>query len=100
MKRQGEARQKNLELAVSFYKYLINPNKKSLCPVHELIMGGGKSQFIMPMTILLLAAHNNIDIRKKNIVVCVPEALLSQTYDIMMDTVSELAGKPLYVIGL
>ena len=99
MKRQGEARQKNLELAVSFYKYLINPNKKSLCPVHELIMGGGKSQFIMPMTILLLAAHNNIDIRKKNIVVCVPEALLSQTYDIMMDTVSELAGKPLYVIG-
>ena len=98
MTRQGDARKHNLDISIDFYRYLIDPAKTQLCPVRELIMGGGKSQFIMPMTILLLAGHPDEKIRKRSILVCVPESLLDQTYEVLSDTVSEIASKPVYTI--
>ena len=89
---KGTIRPGNLEMAIKFYKYLIDANKKNLLAVHELLMGSGKSKFITPMIIILLAYHSEPKISTKNIVICVPNTLKKQTYNIMLH-IGSVIGK-------
>lgn len=95
MTTSGVAREKNVEIAYQFYKYLKDSNKKSLYPIQELIMGGGKSRFIVPMTIIMLLA----ELDKKHVIVCVPQTLVTQTFEILYNYVAPLVERRLLYLN-
>lgn len=93
---QGEIRPKNLELSSQFASYLTQSDKKELFPVQEVIMGGGKSEFITPLTIIRLLANPS---ERKNVIVCVPNSLIDQTYNILLNKAAMFLDRPLLLIG-
>lgn len=96
MQINGIAYKKNIDISINFYKYLINNKKTNLYPVQELLMGSGKSKFITPLTIILLMTFD----RKKNVIICVHESLISQTFFLLYHYVAPIVMKRLiYLIS-
>jgi hypothetical protein len=92
----GTIRPKNLDLSYQFASYLTQSDKKELFPIQEVLMGGGKSEFITPLTIIRLLTS---PIERRNVIVCVPNSLIDQTYNILLNKVAMFLDRPLLLLG-
>ena len=79
--------EKNIEKSKELYKYLIDPHKKVLYPIQELIMGIGKSSSITPYICLLLLNYfiNSQKIYNKEIFIIMPYFLINQSFKTLLN---------------